>query len=120
MKYNLETTTVQYFKHLDGTEVFFRGKFSPEAILPVESDLQALIDNGQVEIIERDEEAFVEEVVGHVVPKKDYKVVRSYPAINEQLDMLWHEVNTTGSLSDSGNWFNTIKEIKDNHPKPNN
>ena len=118
MKYNLETTILQYFKHLDGTEVFFRGKFSPEANLPIEADIQELINNGQVEIIEREEEAFVEEVVKHVVPLKDYSVVRRYPTINEQLDMLWHEVNTTGSLSDTGNWFNTIKEIKDNHPKP--
>jgi hypothetical protein len=120
MKYNLETTTVQYFKYSDGTEIFFRGKFSPEANLPIESHMLTLINDGQVEIIERDEVAFVEEVVGHVVPTKDYKVVRSYPAINEQLDMLWHEINTSGSLTDGGNWFNTIKEIKDNHPKPTN
>lgn len=45
---------------------------------------------------------------------------QNYPSIGNQLDMLWHELNTTGSLSDSGNWFNTIKEIKNNHPKPSN
>jgi hypothetical protein len=120
MKYNLETTTVQYFKHLDGTEIFFRGKFSPEAVLSIDSEIQELIDNGSIEIIEREEEVFVEEVVKHVVPLKDYKVVRRYPALNEQLDMLWHEINTTGTISHNGNWFNNIKEIKDNHPKPNN
>ena len=42
-----------------------------------------------------------------------------YPSLGNQLDMLWHEINTNGSLSDNGNWFNSIKEIKDNHPKPN-
>lgn len=120
MKYNLEITTVEYFKHLDGSEVFFRGKFSPEANLPIDSDIQELIDNGTIEIVEKEEEAFVEGVIGHVVPLKDYKVVRKYPNITDQLDMLWHEVNTTGTLSDNGTWFNTIKEIKDNHPKPNN
>ena len=51
---------------------------------------------------------------------EQYKKVRRYPKVQEQLDMLWHEINTTGVLSDSGSWFNTIKEIKDNHPKPNN
>jgi len=122
MKYNLETTTVQYFKHADGTEIFFRGKFSPEANLPIESHILALIDDGQVEIIEREEEAFVEEVVKHVVPAKDYRVVRKYPVIGEQLDILWHDINN-GVLGDSAKeseWYKSIKEIKNNHPKPNN
>ena len=118
MKYNIETTTVQYFRHSDGTEIFFRGKFSPEANLPIEADIQELINTGAIEIIEKEEEAFVEEVIKHVVPLKDYRVVRKYPNITDQLDMLWHEVNTNGTLSDGGDWFNTIKEIKDNHPKP--
>jgi hypothetical protein len=43
---------------------------------------------------------------------------RQYPKVVEQLDMLWHEINTTGTISENGDWFNTIKEIKDNHPKP--
>ena len=43
---------------------------------------------------------------------------KKYPKIVDQLDIMWHEINTTGTLSDTGNWFNTIKEIKDNHPKP--
>jgi hypothetical protein len=43
-----------------------------------------------------------------------------YPTLSNQLDMLWHELKTSGSISDSGDWFNIIKEIKDNHPKPNN
>jgi hypothetical protein len=118
MKYNLQTTTVQYFKHSDGTEVFFRGKFSPESSLPIESDIQTAIDNGDIQIIEKEEEAFVEEVVGHVVAKQHYAVVRKYPDMKEQLDMLWHELNTSGSISDSGSWFNAIKNIKDQHPKP--
>jgi hypothetical protein len=118
MKYNLQTTTVQYFKHLDGTEIFFRGKFSPEANLPIQEDVQEEINNGNIEIIERDEEAFVEEVIGHVVPQIHYRSVRRYPELNEQLDMLWHELNVSGSLTNGGSWFNSIKEIKDNHPKP--
>ena len=59
----------------------------------------------------------IDEYNGNLYQKKRLK---QYPTFNEQLDMLWHEINTTGALSDSGSWFNTIKEIKDNHPKPNN
>ena len=117
MKYKIEKTILKYFKHSDGVEVFFKGKFSPEPEEHILSEIQPLIDEGKLEIIEREEDAFVEEVVGHVVPLKDYKVVRQYPTINEQLDMLWHEINSTGTLSNNGTWFNTIKEIKDHHPK---
>jgi hypothetical protein len=41
-----------------------------------------------------------------------------YPTIGNQLDMLWHELNNSGSLTTNGEWFNTIKEVKDNNPKP--
>ena len=64
------------------------------------------------------EEAFVEEVIGHVVPVNQYYVIRRYPDMRDQLDMLWHELNTSGSISADGAWFNTIKDIKDQHPKP--
>lgn len=120
MKYILQTTIVQYFKHADGTEIFFRGKFSPEANLPIADDLQSLITEGKLEIIERNEEAFVEEVVGHVVPRQHYTVVRTYPDMKEQLDMLWHEVNTTGAISTEGEWFQSIQAVKVQHPKPTN
>jgi hypothetical protein len=32
--------------------------------------------------------------------------------------MIWHELNQSGSLSTNGGWFNTIKEVKENNPKP--
>jgi hypothetical protein len=42
----------------------------------------------------------------------------NYPAIGEQFDMLYHELNTSGSLSVSGSWFQSIKNVKDSYPKP--
>jgi hypothetical protein len=50
------------------------------------------------------------------------KIVREkqYPKIVDQLDLLWHDINN-GILGDSAKestWFNTIKVIKDNYPKP--
>ena len=41
-----------------------------------------------------------------------------YPSTGEQFDMLFHELETTGSLSISGSWFNTVKAVKDATPKP--
>ena len=119
MKYNIQTTTVQYFKHSDGTEVFFRGKFSPEGTLPIQENIQELIDSGQIEIVEREEEAFVEEVLGSVIPKSNYVAVRNYPVIGQQLDDLWHDINN-GVLGDGAKeseWYKSIKEIKDRYPK---
>ena len=40
-----------------------------------------------------------------------------YPSLGNQLDMLWHELNQSGSLSTSGEWFQTIQQVKDSHPK---
>ena len=122
MKYNIQRTIVKYFKHSDGTEVFFKGKFSPEPEEFILNDLKPQLDSGQLQIIEKEEDAFVEEVVGHVVPLKDYKQVRRYPVLGEQLDILWHDINNgvLGESAKESEWYKAIKEIKDNHPKPNN
>ncbi len=41
-----------------------------------------------------------------------------YPSTGEQLDMLFHELETSGSLTISGSWFNAVKAVKDANPKP--
>lgn len=48
-----------------------------------------------------------------------YKIQRfqKYPAITEQLDLLWHAMND-GKLSKNNQFYKTIKKIKDEHPKP--
>ena len=121
MKYNIEKVKVQYIKNkITNEERFFRGTSAFELSMPIGEELENEISSGVSEIIEREEDMFVEELIGMVIPLEQYKKVRRYPKVQEQLDMLWHEINTTGALSDSGNWFNTIKEIKDNHPKPSN
>ena len=121
MKYNIQKTTVKYFKYSDGAESFFKGKFSyePEDIVLIQ--IKDKIDAGEIEIIEKEEDAFVEEVTGHVVPLNRYKQVRKYPAVGEQLDILWHDINNglLGESAKESQWYKDIKEIKDNHPKFN-
>tara|TARA_Y100000034_G_scaffold125056_1_gene174123 strand:- start:409 stop:729 length:321 start_codon:yes stop_codon:yes gene_type:complete len=41
-----------------------------------------------------------------------------YPAVTDQLDMLFHEMTASGSLTTSGSWYKTIKTVKDANPKP--
>jgi len=41
----------------------------------------------------------------------------SYPALGEQLDMLYHDM-TAGKGDKTGNWYKAIKKVKDDNPKP--
>ena len=41
----------------------------------------------------------------------------NYPNLSEQFDMLYHELATSGSLSVSGSWFESIKNVKESYPK---
>lgn len=48
------------------------------------------------------------------------KKAKEYLKIGEQLDLLWHDINNGvfGDTAKTSNWFNSIKEIKNNNPKP--
>jgi len=41
-----------------------------------------------------------------------------YPIMQEQFDLLYHELETSGSLTTSGSWFKVITSVKDANPKP--
>ena len=40
----------------------------------------------------------------------------AYPALAEQFDKLWHDINN-GTLDNTGEFFTAVKEVKDNNPK---
>lgn len=40
----------------------------------------------------------------------------SYPGIKEQLDMLWHAIDS-GSLDTSSEFYQKLKAVKDKYPK---
>ncbi len=48
-----------------------------------------------------------------------YKKIRSYqyPKIEEQLDMLWHAIDN-GTLDKTSDFYTTLKQVKDDNPKP--
>ena len=56
-------------------------------------------------------------IAAPIEPTYDTKRLMEYPQLTEQLDMIWHELNTNGSLSTSGDWFTTIDNIKNKYPK---
>ena len=49
----------------------------------------------------------------------DYKRARqqSYPAIGDQLDMLYHDM-AADKGDKTGDWFAAVKKVKDDNPKP--
>ena len=48
-----------------------------------------------------------------------YKTARqeAYPAIAEQLDMLYHDM-TADKGDKTGDWYEAIEKVKDDNPKP--
>jgi hypothetical protein len=44
--------------------------------------------------------------------------MRSYPPMGDQFDMLFKEIKATGTISPTGEWFQSIQYVKDNLPKP--
>jgi hypothetical protein len=47
----------------------------------------------------------------HILPR-----VKKYPKIDEQLDMLWHSMDS-GEIPKATEWYNKIKEVKESIPK---
>ena len=47
-----------------------------------------------------------------------YKALRAreYPAVKEQLDMLWHAIDN-GSLDNESDFYKELKKVKDKYPK---
>jgi len=43
--------------------------------------------------------------------------VDHYPFIGEQLDMIWHAINTDKIPGKDSEWFKTIESIKQKYPK---
>ena len=52
---------------------------------------------------------------------KNYRFHRenACPQIRDQLDMIWHELDETGTLSKGNEWFLACKSVKERFPKPN-
>ena len=53
-----------------------------------------------------------EQQVGYISARQE-----SYPALGEQLDMLYHDM-TAGKGDKTGDWYKAINKVKDDNPKP--
>lgn len=53
------------------------------------------------------------------VPPYDSRRYNEYPPLQEQLGLLWHDINDglLGESAKNSTWYKKIKEVKDKHPK---
>lgn len=50
------------------------------------------------------------------VDRKKDKRKKEYGNWQDQLDMIWHDINTNGQLDNTGDWFAHIETVKNNNP----
>ncbi len=72
-----------------------------------------IIDPSWVESIE-DVETMTD---GSRMAVSDYRQRRKYPSIMEQLDALWHDMES-GKVKKADSFYQMIKKVKDDNPKP--
>ena len=92
------------------------------AIMNTPDVIQADIDSGEVSEVFEDHEVFIDESSPHsAVSKEVYGSLRKeeYKFLEEQLDLLWHDVNAGvfGDNAKNSNWYKGIKAIKEKYPK---
>jgi len=57
-----------------------------------------------------------EATVQAYIDANEYKTLRQYPSLGDQLDMLWHAIDN-GTLNKTSDFYTAIKAVKDAHPK---
>ena len=103
-----------FYKYTDEKHIEFipsaDGKSEIQKKIPV-ADVEVLVDSGEAVIYDTLNE--LRAVVQYASDRRN-----DYPAIEEQLDSLYHEIIVSGSLTSSGSWAQSIRAVKDAHPKP--
>ena len=98
-------------------------QFRAEATSEIESEkpLYAQVNNERREFTKAEYDQAIEDRAQYKLDKQDNGYVRdrqeSYPAIPEQLDLLFHDM-TARKGDKTGEWYKAVKKVKDDNPKP--
>ena len=98
-------------------------QFRTEATSEIESakPLYAQVNNERREFTDAEYDQAIEDLAQSKLDKQDNGYARArqeaYPALAEQLDMLYHDM-TAGKGDKTGEWWKAIKAVKDDNPKP--
>lgn len=93
------------------------------AIMSLMPGSQFVLRGNELEWLDTENEQPSEEVIQTELTRlqleydsNDYQRLRQYPAIGDQLDMLWHAIDN-GTLNKTSDFYTTIKAVKDAYPK---
>jgi len=98
-------------------------QFRTEATSEIESEkpLYAQVNNEKREFTDDEYDQAIEDRAQFKLNAQDNGYVRdrqeSYPALGEQLDLLYHDM-TAGKGDKTGEWYKAVKKVKDDNPKP--
>ena len=98
-------------------------QFRSEATTEIESakPLYAQVDKERREFTDAEYDQAIEDLAQSKLDEQDngYKRARqeSYPAISEQLDLLFHDM-TAGKGDKTGEWYKAVNKVKTDNPKP--
>ena len=98
-------------------------QFRTEATSEIESEkpLYAQVNNERREFTDAEYDQAIEDRAQYKLDAQDNGYVRdrqqSYPALGEQLDMLYHDM-TADKGDKTGEWYKAVKKVKDDNPKP--
>ena len=83
--------------------------------------MQKLVNNKLVTLTAEEEAALIDQSELPDTTPYDKKRRMEYPTIGDQLDMLWHAVDTgdwTPTKVKTTEFYTALKAVKDAHPKP--
>ena len=98
-------------------------QFRTEAASEIDSEkpLYAQDSKGKREFTDAEYDIAIEDRAQYKLDEQNNGYARdrqeSYPAIPEQLDMLFHDM-TAGKGDKTGDWYKALKKVKDDNPKP--
>jgi len=91
----------------------------------LEAPTNRIVNGVQVDLTSEEADAILNEWAENERAKQldeeanGYKYNRqsAYPALAEQFDKLWHDINN-GTLDNTGAFYTALKTVKDDNPKP--
>jgi phosphoribosylformylglycinamidine (FGAM) synthase-like enzyme len=98
-------------------------QFRTEATSEIESakPMYAQVNNERREFTDAEYDQAIEDLAQSKLDEQDNGYARdrqqAYPALAEQLDMLYHDM-TAGKGDKTGDWYKALKKVKDDNPKP--
>jgi len=87
--------------------------------------MQEDLDNGIVSIVDKNHNVFITDndiTTAQSINEFSYLRKSEYGEINNQLDMLYHDINNGlfGENAKTGTWFSHVKNVKEKYPKTTN